>query len=1335
MGQSISTVDELYVGEKAAWTKPAATERNLDDDVERPLLQSGTFRAFTTICLCYQHREAAGLPYDHYFVELQTEGGLRERLEFSGGGFTDAKVILHNRVPNDEIVVQMQKNVAQDERLRIQKRIIEVLGFRDYSLLLRNCEHVGNYVYDSRWYSEQVTQGHRSDRLIGVIVKKVTEAARKSINVFPDMVRLKDFEVDRLDWSLKEIYAAATRQQREENERESKSVSDIHAVIGNKKFSFTHDGTDSDGSKIKTTTKIILLLGPTGAGKSRLINVLFGKAVATSKISASSVTKEITFYYGHFNGENTRNIQFCIIDTAGFCDTNLSNEEIMRTTKYKLNNTIKYIDQVYFVFNHRLEKVHIETCSRYAEWLSLKPENVCFIITKCESLNESATQNMERSFKNDSFISRLFQEANITVFGSQERGTFSNLLTVGFPDKSENKPAVFDAMAPDIQQSYDKLVTAVKCDGVRPVCGSCRKRGDPQCVFLGSKSHVDHALAEKHQRQIDRWKRREAARRSYDALVSSALVATASAGPSVSRPTTHPTAVLGSSLLPVKLPDQSLVKAGAGVGDENTPEGLPPLLYKMTLGMSYYDVDEEPNASAAPSPLLPSSPALDIHRPGAPAVEEQSLIDAFFLIKSIPDLGSKRKLVGEYGGAATFSTVHSHSTVQPICKEELWLSLRESAAIEAASRPPHPDDNICTYLVQLCDLHGEICDVVRKNSSYLRHLRQIDRISPKDAGAAEAEPDTPSAGADDDDPVALERASVSAELDALDRLDRWYAGVPEPFRLRVDDDDWLFEVMNDWTSGRHRNVGLYAMYHGWRCLLLRRQCMLLLRAVAAEASKSSSVSSPFSMATGAASDPAPTSDDGAADSDPAAAVFADFRKVHEHSYGQAMDSARALSALFAALNRTNASLPILTTLFLYSAGLGALLLVLVHITGVYLSEVQPDVDATATAVAVGNEKSAPPSSPPTLPALDSAAAADGSSSRDDPRRGQLRQPAAPPPHRHFRDGLLPAGSPASSELAAWLDACRDVVRVMGAARKLDAPLLAVLDRARAADYAFLAALADDPVRTLAGAVVVAAASPQGADAAAAGSPASTSAAGSGSPAPSSRLASSSPLSSPSLLPPPPTPPAPSSPPRLAAAADRAPLVLAALRHWADPLRDLAAYLVAFAAALRLPPPPHRRRGGVARRSPASLRLLMTHGRRGIHAPQAAPAATAADPDAAELQMADDPADRDRDYPPRAAPAPLPLPPTPAPAPAARYFPPAASDDLDLDLGAMLRELGWHPLPPPPPVGQSSPLAAPPVTGAPAAAAAARGRPSSVVAAAAADDEDDAGPWYPDFSFA
>ncbi|KAI9324967.1 fungal-specific transcription factor domain-containing protein [Zopfochytrium polystomum] len=43
----------------------------------------------------------------------------------------------------------------------------------------------------------------------------------------------------------------------------------------------------------------------------------------------------------------------------------------------------------------------------------------------------------------------------------------------------------------------------IKCDGVRPVCGNCIRRSIKRCVFLGTKSKVDTALAEKNIAEIE----------------------------------------------------------------------------------------------------------------------------------------------------------------------------------------------------------------------------------------------------------------------------------------------------------------------------------------------------------------------------------------------------------------------------------------------------------------------------------------------------------------------------------------------------------------------------------------------------------------------------------------------------------------------------------------------------------------------------------------------------------------------------------------------------------------------------------------------------------------
>ena len=60
----------------------------------------------------------------------------------------------------------------------------------------------------------------------------------------------------------------------------------------------------------------VVVLGPTGCGKSTIINQIFNKSVCPSGANAFSVTKEVKFYHGEFdNGLKKKKIN--MIDTVG----------------------------------------------------------------------------------------------------------------------------------------------------------------------------------------------------------------------------------------------------------------------------------------------------------------------------------------------------------------------------------------------------------------------------------------------------------------------------------------------------------------------------------------------------------------------------------------------------------------------------------------------------------------------------------------------------------------------------------------------------------------------------------------------------------------------------------------------------------------------------------------------------------------------------------------------------------------------------------------------------------------------------------------------------------
>lgn len=454
MGNELSN---LYEKEKQSWSVTFFS-RNIYE-INKQIKHSNCFYDFNKISLCYKNAIYKDYKYKHFFIIIENHN-IEEIIEFDNNDFINSKIILHNKTNLNDVVVLKYKDVDENDRIIIQKRIIKLLGFKEYSLLLRNCEHIAYYIYMGSWCSFQVID--EQINMFNYFRDKLTNNVKTNLNTLPNFIELSDKEIDKLDIQLKEIYVNKIKNFNKYNLKED-FIYNIKNIIGDYNWELNYDSSDKNGKKINDNTKVIVLLGPTGSGKSRIINVLLNQNIADSRLSGSSVTSDITYYYCNLNGKTIKNKHICFVDTVGLCDTNLNELEIYDLIKSKINYTVKKIDQVYFVLNQRLEKIHIDSCNKYITWLNLEKNkiNVNMIFTKCEGMNTLSKNDLLLSLRKIEFINKIYYEGILTTFGNEKIVNYNNIMIVGFPDSKNYNENVFKMFEKSMIDDYKSLMAAV----------------------------------------------------------------------------------------------------------------------------------------------------------------------------------------------------------------------------------------------------------------------------------------------------------------------------------------------------------------------------------------------------------------------------------------------------------------------------------------------------------------------------------------------------------------------------------------------------------------------------------------------------------------------------------------------------------------------------------------------------------------------------------------------------------------------------------------------------------------------------------------------------------
>lgn len=297
-------------------------------------------KEFNTASIVRWPKTSYGVHYSHYGVILDTVPPYL--IQFGGGNFHNATVEITITI-DDGWECVYEKELEESERENLLNRAFKVVGSTRYSILLRNCEHVANYIVKNHWFSSQIEDNEN----FKIIYTKFVATVKDKINVTPnDIIVNADF-----------IQITET------------SLLDFNEIFEVKQ-------------KLSDTTNNILLLGPTGSGKSNLVNFLLGKRLVSTDLSPDSVTTHTSF----IKCTKSFNTVY-LIDTLGLTDSRWDPVLIHKMITSRLLSKTIYIHQVWIVlrFESRLTSIDKKALHQALNWVqkTKKVENFKVILTHC----------------------------------------------------------------------------------------------------------------------------------------------------------------------------------------------------------------------------------------------------------------------------------------------------------------------------------------------------------------------------------------------------------------------------------------------------------------------------------------------------------------------------------------------------------------------------------------------------------------------------------------------------------------------------------------------------------------------------------------------------------------------------------------------------------------------------------------------------------------------------------------------------------------------------------------------------------------------------------------
>jgi GTP-binding protein EngB required for normal cell division len=391
------------------------------------------------ISLCSAERRDP-FPHEHFYLMLKEttseESSKEWKLEFDINLEHDIGEVILSQYFGKQKHKKKHSEEVTDE---ILDRIVSVLFATNFSYCLRNSENFANFIYFGRWQSSQLTQNKYMRKIFDQVLTLENKA---KLAILPSDIS------EKIPVQQEIIFPELT---------------------GMLQFTGL---SNLKGHQLSKNAYNIIVVGPTGAGKSTLINLLFNRTVCKiekDNSNIASVTREACVVSGVHSCDDGE-VPVNIIDTMGLCDTFLEDEEAINNLFKDFLPEHSKIDKVVFVTSGLISPKQKEAlCTildrfQYPRNITVKDvkekkDNFVFLYNKSETLSdaEKLTALQDMGVKLGIDIGHKIP-VMMLVPGMEDAGVMAQNYTNTALATSTNTEGVFDAPT---KETYRKLKAAL----------------------------------------------------------------------------------------------------------------------------------------------------------------------------------------------------------------------------------------------------------------------------------------------------------------------------------------------------------------------------------------------------------------------------------------------------------------------------------------------------------------------------------------------------------------------------------------------------------------------------------------------------------------------------------------------------------------------------------------------------------------------------------------------------------------------------------------------------------------------------------------------------------